>query len=400
MPERSYSYIIIGGGLAGAGAIEGIRQRDLQGSILLISSESDPPYDRPPLTKQLWTGGKRVDEIFVHPQAFYAQHGVELKLGAQITGLDATAHAVRDANNAIFRYQKLLLATGGTPRKLGIPGGDLGGLRYYRTLADFRSLRSIATAGKSALVIGGGFIGSEMAASLSVNGVSVTMLFPDRWLVSRVFPESLGIALTDYYRSKGVKILTEDAPVSIEPRDGGYLTRMRNGREIVVDLIVVGIGITPNISLAVAAGLETGNGIVVNEFLQTSDPDIYAAGDVAFFPERVLGNRRIEHWDNAISQGKHAGRNMAGANEPFSEMPFFFSDLFEFGYEAVGEVDSRLETFADWQEPNKTGVIYYLADGRVRGAMMCNVWGKVDAARELIRKQKIVRPEELRGAIR
>ena len=166
-------------------------------------------------------------------------------------------------------------------------------------------------------------------------------------------------------------------------------------------MVLAGIGITPNIALAEAAGLKTGNGIVVDEFLRTSDPDVYAAGDVAFYPDRELGPRRLEHWDNAITQGKHAGRNMGGASEPFTEMPYFYSDLFEFGYEAVGLVDSRMKTFADWQEPNKTGVIYYLDDGnRVRGAMMCNVWDKVDAARALIRNPQPVRVEDLRNAIR
>jgi len=400
MPERSYSHIIVGGGLAGASAVEGIRQHDSKGSILLIGSDADPPYDRPPLTKQLWTGGKRVEEIFLHPQAFYGEHHVELKLGTEVTELDLTGRTVRDRGGTSYRYEKLLLATGGTPRRLAIPGGDLEGLVYYRTLNDFRRLHSAAVAGKSALVMGGGFIGSEIAASLRANDVAVTMVFPDKWLVSRVFPQALGVALTDHYREKGVQILAEDAVVSIEPRGNGYLARTRGGREVVADVVVVGIGISPDISLAQAAGLKTGDGIVVNEFLQTSNSDVYAAGDVAFFPEQGLGPRRIEHWDNAVSQGKHAGRNMAGANEPFTELPFFFSDLFEFGYEAVGEVDSRHQTVADWQEPNKTGVVYYLADGRVRGAMMCNVWGKVDAARELIRKAQRVRPEELRGAIR
>lgn len=400
MPDRSYSYVIIGGGLAGANAIEGIRRHDPHGSILLISAEIDPPYDRPPLTKQLWTGGKKMEEIFLHPPSFYADNGVELRLGTEIAEVDAAGHAVRGRDGTTIGYKKLLLATGGTPRRLDIPGGKLDGIHYYRTLHDYRDLRAHAGAGTSAVVIGGGFIGSEIAASLCTNQVRVTMIFPEAWLVSRVFPESLGKALTDHYRSKGVQILEEDVPASIERSGEGYLLRTRGGREVHADLAVVGIGITPNIELAQAAGLKTGNGIVVNEFLQTSDPDAYAAGDVAFFPEQVLGPRRIEHWDNAVSQGKHAGRNMAGANEPFTDLPFFFSDLFEFGYEAVGEVDSRLEVVADWQEPNKTGVLYYLSDDRVRGAMMCNVWEKVDAARELIRKDQRVRPEDLRGAIR
>ena len=399
MPERLYSHIILGGGLTGAAAVKGIRQHDAKGPILLISAEPDLPYDRPPLTKQLWTGKKKVEQIFVQPQSFYTDHGVDLKLSTEVTELNVTSHTVRDSAGNTYRYNKLLLATGGTPRRLAIPGGDLKGISYYRTLRDYQQLRSAATPGKSAVVIGGGFIGSEIAASLNINQVAVTIIFPQQWLVSRVFPEPLGRSLTDYYRSKGVTVFSEDTSTSIQQNGDAYLIQTRAGHQIRADIVIAGIGITPNIALAQAAGLKTGNGIIVDEFLQTSNPDVYAAGDVAFFPEAVLGSRRIEHWDNAISQGKHAGRNMAGANEPFTELPYFFSDLFEFGYEAVGEVDSSLTTFADWQEPNKTGVIYYLRDGRVRGAMMCNVWGKVDAARELIRKSAPVQVQELHNAI-
>ena len=399
MPERLYSHIILGGGLTGAAAVEGIRQHDANGSILLMSTEPDLPYDRPPLSKQLWTGAKRVEEIFVQPQSFYIDHRVDLRLRTEAVQLDVASHTLRDLAGNTYRYDKLLLATGGTPRRLTIPGGDLKGISYYRTLNDYHQVRAAVAPGKSAVVIGGGFIGSEMAAALCINRMAVTMIFPQQWLVSRVFPEPLGRSLTDYYRSKGVTVLAEDVPASIEQNSNTYVVQTRGGRQVRADLVIAGIGIMPNVSLAEAAGLKTGNGIIVDQFLQTSNPDVYAAGDVAFFPEDVLGPRRIEHWDNAISQGKHAGRNMAGAHEPFTEMPYFFSDLFEFGYEAVGEVESRLETFADWQEPNKTGVIYYLSNGRVRGAMMCNVWGKVDAARELIRKGVPMQVQDLHDAI-
>jgi len=400
MPEQSYSYIIVGAGVAGASAVEGIRHQDRDGSILLIGAETDRPYDRPPLSKQLWTGGKAVPEIVLHDDAFYREHAVDLRLGIEIAQIDPVAHTIRDSGNVTYRYERLLLATGGTPRRLDIPGGDLDGISYYRTLHDYRQLRASAGEGKSALVIGGGFIGSEMAASLRANKLEVTMIFPSSWLVSRVFPESLGRYLTEQYRGRGVEILAGDVPLSIRREGDGYVTRNRTGREIRTDLVVVGIGITPEVSLARAAGLSTGNGVIVDEFLQTSAPDIYAAGDVALFPEAGFGPRRLEHWDNAVSQGKHAGRNMAGAREPFTYVPFFFSDLFEFGYEAVGDVDSRLTTFADWQEENKTGVIYYLDGDRLRGAMMCNVWGQVDAARGLIQKGRPVSTESLRGAIR
>jgi 3-phenylpropionate/trans-cinnamate dioxygenase ferredoxin reductase component len=401
MQEQRYSYIIVGAGLSGVSAAEGIRQLDPRGSVLLLGAEADLPYDRPPLSKQLWAGTKAVPEVVLHEGDFYQKLAVDLRRGVEVTQLDPSAHEVRDSSGTVYRYERLLLATGGSPRRLEIPGGDLDGISYYRTLADFRALRGAAAAGKSALVIGGGFIGSEMAAALRMNGLAVTMVFPSPWLVSRVFPESLGRHLTDHYRGKGVVVLAGDVPVSIRRQGGSYLTLTRGGREIRSDLVVAGVGIRPNVALARAAGLTTATGVCVDEFLQTSHPDIYAAGDLAFAPHPILGPRRVQHWDNAAAQGKHAGRNMAGAGEPFTYIPFFFSDLFEFGYEAVGDIDSRLRTFADWQEENKTGVIYYLGDGgRVRGVMLCDVWGRVDAARALIEKATPVTEHELRGAIR
>ncbi len=318
---------------------------------------------------------------------------------SEVLEIGSAAHTLGDSSGNSYRYERLLIATGGTPRRLSIPGGTLHGISYYRTLQDYHQLRAVAVEGKSALVIGGGFIGSEMAASLHANHLVVTMVFPSPWLVSRIFPESLGRYLTEQYRSKGVDVLAGDVPLSIQRNGSQYVTQTRGGRTIRTDLVVVGIGIAPNVSLARSAGLAVDNGVIVNEFLQASKPDIYAAGDIAFFPEAVLGPRRLEHWDNAVSQGKHAGRNMAGAHEPFPQLPFFFSDLFEFGYEAVGDIDSRLNIFADWQEENKTGVLYYLDGDRLRGVMMRNVWGKVDAARALIQKAQPVSTDGLRGAI-
>ena len=400
MRDHSDPYVVLGAGLAAASAVEGIRRLDSNGSILLIGAEQEPPYDRPPLSKQLWSGAKTMEEIFLHPGTFYAEQGVELRLGTNIVALDPVSHTLRDADGAIYRYKKLLLATGGTPRRLSIPGGDLDGVSYFRTVQDYKYLRRAADGAQSALVVGGGFIGSEIAAALSQRGLRVTMVFPGQYLGSRVFPESLGRAITAEYRAKGVEVVAGDRPLAIARHKEGYRTTTQGGRDIVSDLVVVGIGIEPNIQLAEAAGLKTGNGVVVDQLLRTSDPDIYAAGDVAYFPDPVLGPRRVEHWDNALSQGKHAGANMAGAGAPFGYIPFFFSDLFEFGYEAAGDTDARLETCADWREENKTGVVYYLRDGLVRGAMMCNLFERVDAARALIQRGERVKPNELRGAIR
>lgn len=401
MSTQNYQYVIIGGGLAGASAIDGIRERDKNGTILLVSEETQLPYDRPPLSKKLWFGKKQVADIFLHDQKFYADTGVTLALGTTIVTLDINQKQMKDNQGNAIGYEKLLLATGASPRRLSIPGSDLAGICYYRYLDDYLTIRKQANAGKSVVIIGGGFIGSELAAALNINKLEVTMIFPEAYLVNRVFPEYLGQAIQQHYLERGVKILDNDKPIAISQLGDRFLTKTAAGKQITSDIVIIGIGVAPEIKLAADAGLKTGNGVIVNEFLQTLLPDIYAAGDVALFPYQALGQQmRIEHWDNAINQGKWAGRNMAGANEPFTYMPYFFSDLFEFGYEAVGEVNSSLVTFADWQEPNVTGIIYYLKDNKVRGVMLCNVWGKIESARELIKKGETVSPEKLRGAIR
>ena len=401
MAEESYTYIIVGGGLAGSSAVEGIRELDQKGPILLMGSEKHLPYDRPPLTKKLWFGKKKVEDIFLHKQDFYGQNNVMLAAGVTARALDAKNKTVTDDKGRTYRYEKLLLATGGAPRILSVPGGDLEGIYYYRYLDDYLRMRREASAGKSAVVVGGGFIGSEIAAALALNNVKVMMIFPDLYLVGRIFPESLGMSLQRHYRERGVTILNGEKPASFAKKNGRFLTRTESGKDIESDMVIVGIGIALSLDLARNAGLQTANGIIVDEYLQASLPGIFAAGDNAFFPYQALGKQtRVEHWDNALNQGKQAGRNMAGAHEPYTHMPYFFSDLFEFGYEAVGEVDSRLETFADWQKENDTGVIYYLKDGKVGGVMMCNVWEKVGAARDLIRKGGPVTKESLRGLIR
>jgi 3-phenylpropionate/trans-cinnamate dioxygenase ferredoxin reductase component len=399
--ERYYDYIIIGGGLAGASAVQGIRELDTTGSILLIGDEKHLPYNRPPLTKKLWSGQKKVEEIFVHDRTFYESETVQLELGTSVVELQPQAKTITTSDKKGYRYKKLLLSTGGTPNRLKIPGGDLEGICYYRYLDDFLRIRPEAVGGKSAAVIGGGFIGSEIAAALTLNKVAVTMVFPDGYLCGRVFPEPLGRAIQQGFAQRGVTILAGDKPVSIGKEGDTFITSTHQGSTLQSDMLIVGIGVSPSIDLAATAGLRVSNGIEVNENLQTSDDSIYAAGDNAMFPYPALGERmRVEHWDNALNQGKSAGRNMAGAAEPYRYLPYFFSDLFEFGYEAVGEVRAELETFADWQNENDTGVVYYLKDGTVRGALMCNVWERVDAARNLIIQRRSVSPEQLRGAIR
>jgi len=395
-----FDYVIVGGGRAGISAVEGIRELDSSCSILLVGAESHLPYDRPPLSKQLWSGKNEVTDIFVHDRAYFERAGVELASDERVSEIDPGEKTILTDQGRSERYGKLLLATGGTPRRLQIPGAELKNVFYYRTLDDYVEL-SRDPEGKSILVVGGGFIGAEIAAALSMHGAHVTMVFPGRLMLQRIFPEALARSIQEQYEQRGIRILSEDVPISFAPRGGWLAVETREGEHLACDSIVVGAGIAPEVGLASSAGLAVENGIEVNELLESSAPGIFAAGDNANFPYAALGKRmRVEHWDNAVAQGKAAGRNMAGAGEPYDYMPYFFSDLFDFGYEAVGDVSSSLETYADWQQENETGVVYYLEDERVRGVMLCNVWEKLDEARALIRSGAHVSERDLHGAVR
>ncbi|MGN6562196.1 MAG: NAD(P)/FAD-dependent oxidoreductase [Thermomicrobiales bacterium] len=392
-----YPYLIVGGGMTAAAAVEGIRQRDQHGAIGLIGTEPDPPYNRPPLSKALWKGDP-LDSIWRQT----AEHRVAFHLGRTVRDLDPANKRVVDGVGTVYTYDRLLLATGGTPRKLPF-GGDT--IIYFRTLADYRQLRGLAERGRRFVVIGGGFIGSEIAAALALQGREVTMLFLEEGIGARLFPADHAHFLNDFYREHGITVAAEETVTGLESRAGQQVLRVRHGRtgaehEVVADAVIAGLGIIPNTALAERAGLAVANGIVVDEFLRTSAPDIYAAGDVANFANPALGQRlRVEHEDNANTMGQLAGRAMAGAPEPYHHLPSFYSDLFELGYEAVGETDPRLATVADWHEPHREGVVYYLRDGRVRGVLLWNVWGQVDAARRLIAAPGPYRAEDLRGRL-
>ena len=390
MPD--YTYLIVGGGMTADAAAQAIHEADPKGSIGVVGAEPHPPYDRPPLSKALWKGEPE-EKIWRKT----AQTGAALHLVRRVTAIDPRGHTASDDRGTVYRFQKLLLATGGTPRRLRL-GADP--VIYFRTLDDYRRLRTLAGQNARFAVIGGGFIGSEVAAALRMQGRDVTMVVPEAGLGARVFPADLARFLVDYYSGKGVTMRMGEGVKGLERRTGSAVMHTTTGGELTAEVVVAGLGIVPTVELAEQAGLRVENGIVVDRFCQTSQPEIYAAGDVANFENPALGSRlRVEHEDNANTMGRSAGYNMAGRATPYDHLPFFYSDLFELGYEAVGEVDARLETAADWKEQFREGVLYYLKDGRVRGVLLWNTWGQVDNARALIAEPGPFKPETLKGRL-
>jgi NADPH-dependent 2,4-dienoyl-CoA reductase/sulfur reductase-like enzyme len=383
---KSTRYLIVGGGLAADAACRGIREHDPDGTVVLAGEERHAPYARPPLSKGLWKGDAE-DTVWRATQNL----GVELALGRRIVSLDLARREALDDQGESYRYEKVLLATGGRPRRLPFGGDDV---VYFRTLDDYRHLRGLADRGARFVVIGGGFIGSEIAAALALNGCAVTIVFPESGIGARIFPPALSEALNAYYRDRGVAVLPGSSVIGI---DAGWVLLM-DGRKLRADAVVAGLGIEPNVELATAASLPASNGIVVDAFGRVGGrEDVFAAGDVARFPLAALGRAvRVEHEDHAKSQGWQVGANMAGAAEPYEHLPFFYSDLFDLGYEAVGELDARYDTVMELDDVHGEGVVYYLdSERRPRGVLLWNTFGRVDDARELIRAGDPLAPQAL-----
>ncbi len=374
----SYRYLIIGGGMTADAAARAIRESDPSGSLGIISAEPHPPYNRPPLSKGLWKGDDPEKTVWRGTDRI----GAELRLGRRATAVNTKQKTVTDDRGNVLSYDKLLLATGGTPRRLPLQTGQI---IYYRTFDDYRRLRALANEKLRFAVLGGGFIGSEIATALRIVGRDVTMIVPEDGIGARVFPGDLSQFLVGYYREQGVDVRTGEGLADLQQSAGKVVVRTTHGKEIAVDVVVAGLGIQPNVELAEQAGLRVDNGIIVDDLLRTSAPDVFAAGDVANFFNPALGMRmRVEHEDNANTMGAAAGRSMAGTGSPYTHLPFFYSDLFALGYEAVGELDPRLETVSTWKQPFREGVVYYLKDGNVRGVLLWNTWGQVDNARAII----------------
>lgn len=392
-----YDYLILGGGMTAAAAAQGIREVDANGSIAMISAENHPPYNRPPLTKKLWLG--KPEEIIWRD---LPKQNLEVQTNRRVIRMDLNSKRLEDEDGQSYTYNRLLLATGGTPRKLSF-GQDA--ILYYRTLDDYHRVRGWTGKGARFGIIGGGFIGSELAAALAANHEQVSMAFPESGIGASVYPTDLSDFVTDYFRQKGVEVHQGLNIEGLQNDGNKQVLKGKVGLDISVDHVIAGIGIRPNVDLAQAAGIaiagaDAGGGIAVDEYLHTNLPDVYAAGDVAsFYNPALQRHMRVEHEDNANSMGHTAGLNMAGRPTAYHHQPYFYSDLFDLGYEAVGELSSRLETYSDWVEPYRKGVVYYLKDGKVRGVLLWNTWDQVDAARKLIASGRTYQPAELKGRL-
>ncbi|HET8791306.1 MAG TPA: FAD/NAD(P)-binding oxidoreductase, partial [Modicisalibacter sp.] len=383
------------GGMAADAAAKGIREYDPNGSIGIVGDDNDPPYTRPALTKKLWTDPDfSPDDNWLNTAD---STGATLMTGTTVTAIDPARHTITTQDGGQFGYGRLLLATGGKPKTLDVPASER--TIYFRSFTNYHELRRLSGNDRHIAVVGGSYIGTELAAALVQNDTQATLIYPDEVLGGAMFPPALARHFEKTYEERGIRLYPKTKMSSGTLSDDGVALRLSDGNEQRFDGMVSGLGIEPCVDLAASAGLRTDNGIVVDEYLRTSVDDVYAAGDVANYPDHILGRRRIEHVDNAKQMGATAGRIMAGSQEAYRYTPYYYSNVFDMSYQAVGTLDSSLTTIEDWAEPLKKGVVYYLDGDRVAGVLLWNVKDKLDAARDVLADKRPQDESTLKGRI-
>jgi len=390
-------HLIIGGGHAGATAAITLRRLGATGSVLMVSQEQEYPYQRPPLSKEFLRGQRQRDRLFLRRPDFYQQQGIQVRLGTRAVGLDPARRTVTLDSGQELTYQRLLLATGAVVRRLPIPGADLPGVYYLRTLADSEALRQEKERSRRAVIIGGGFIGAEVAASLTQAGLEVTVVdvVPTIWV--HILGEEMGRFFHQALARRGVRFLTPAHVERIEGQGRAQRVVTQEGHQLPCDFVVVGVGVTPDTALAQQGGLEVDRkGIVVNEYLETSQPGVFAAGDATLFYSPLFGTRlHVEHWDLAGQHGQAVARNMLGHRVPFSEVPYFFSGLFDLWMDYLGYAPQWDRLAVRRLEPEKF-TAFYIQDGLVKAALMVNNGKDMKPCRELIAsRSKIADPTVL-----
>jgi 3-phenylpropionate/trans-cinnamate dioxygenase ferredoxin reductase component len=394
MPANE-TYVIVGAGLAGAKAAEALRDEGFDGRVVLIGDEPARPYERPPLSKD-YLRGEAAHKPFVHPPQFYADQRIELMTSTRVTGIDAGLRELLLEGDRRLGYDRLLLTTGAAPRGLEVPGADLEGVHYLRTLADSEAIAARLERGRHLVVVGSGWIGAEIAASARQRGCEVTMLEMGSLPLERVLGPEVGRVYLDLHRDHGVQFL---AQTTVERFEGeGTIERVltRDGEVIETDFVVVGIGVGPRTELAEAAGIKVDNGILVDEGLQTSVGGIFAAGDVANALNPFYGHPlRVEHWANALNQGPVAARAMLGKPARYEEIPYFFSDQYDTGMEYSGYATEWDEVVFRGDVAAREFISLWVKERRVVAGMNMNVWDVSDPLRELIRSRRAVDSRDL-----
>ena len=391
------TFVVVGGGLAGAKAVEQLRERGFEGRLVLLAGEQHLPYERPPLSKDYLKTGEGLDDAFVHDEGWYAEHGVEVRTGTRVASVDRDAHEVVLEAGERLHYDRLLLATGSTPRRLDLPGADLDGVLTLRTIEDSDRLRAELREGRDVVLVGGGWIGLEVASAAREAGAQVTVLEALDLPLVRVLGQRVSRVFADLHRDHGVDLRTN---VSVEELtgEGGRVTGVRLGDGTVVDadVVVVGVGAAPNVELAQDAGLEVDNGVLADAAGRTSDPDVFVVGDVANVEHPFLGRRvRVEHWANALNQPQVVVAAMLDQDGPEPELPFFFSDQYDLGleYRGLGSPDDDVVIRGDL--PGREFMAFWLRGGVVTAGMNVNVWDVGDQVEGLIRSRATVDPDRL-----
>jgi 3-phenylpropionate/trans-cinnamate dioxygenase ferredoxin reductase subunit len=387
-------FVLVGAGLAGAKAAETLREEGFDGPVVLVGEEPEPPYERPPLSKDYLLGKAERDGSQVHPPDWYAAHGVELRTGVRAEHLDAAAHRVRLSTGEELPYAALLLATGSSARRLPVPGADLDGVHYLRTLADADRLRAeLVDGGRRVVVVGGGWIGLEVTAAARHHGNDVTVVEPQPTPLHAVLGQAMGSHFARLHRDHGVEVLTGTTVRELRGSAGRVQSVVTDGHAgLPADLVVVGIGAVPNVGLAAAAGLEVDNGIVVDEALRSATPDVYAAGDVASAFHPLYGRYvRVEHWANALNEGPAAARSMLGQAVTYDRVPYFYTDQYELGMEYSGLGSPSDRVVCRGNPDDGEFIAFWLSeDGRVTAGMNVNVWDVTGPIQELIRSRRVV----------
>jgi 3-phenylpropionate/trans-cinnamate dioxygenase ferredoxin reductase subunit len=379
--------VVVGASLAGAKAVQGLRDSGYDGPLVMLGQEQHAPYERPPLSKGYLLGTDELDSAFVHDPGWYDEHDVDLRVGTTVSGLDTQAHRVLIGATE-QPYHKLLLATGCSPRRMPLAEANGAPVAYLRTMDDSRRIKAALTAGARIVVIGGGWIGLEVAAAARTAGATVTVVESLALPLLRVLGPEVAEAFAGLHRDHGVDLRVSATVTAVETTGDHAVVRLGDGSAVDADLVVVGVGVVPNADLAEASGRETDNGILVDEYLRTSDPDVYAAGDVASVQHPVLGQRvRVEHWDNAIGQGTVAGQNMAGLQVAYDRMPYFFTDQYDLGMEYVGFVDGSgydAVVLRGDTSGSRIFTAFWLRDGTVLAGMHANDWDAIDPVRSIV----------------